>query len=103
VDIHLPAELRVRQAFEQWQVYRVVNKPGDADFVFLVLLHDSAAEGLALAPDVFSQHRTTLDVEALRAAAFARSTVGPLKIHTLARIADRLVQTFHEERPALPR
>ena len=101
VDSHLPAELRVRTDFDIRQVFKLVNKPSEASFVFLVLLHDSAAEGLALAPDVFSQHGT-LDVEALRAAAYARSTVGPLKIHTLGRISDRLVQTFHEAQGVTP-
>jgi hypothetical protein len=97
VDTDLPAELRVRKEFEKRHVYKLVNKPSEADFVFLVLLHDSAVEGLALAPEVFSQYVRTLDVEGLRAAAYARSTVGPLKIHTLGRMSDRLVQTFHDE------
>lgn len=100
VDSHLPAELRVREEFEKWQVYKLVNKPSEADFIFLVLLHDSAAEGLVLAPAVFSQLGSKLDIEALRAAAFARSTAGPLKIHTLGRISERLVQAFHEEQPS---
>lgn len=94
---HLPAEQLVRREFEKRQVYTLANKASQADFVFLVLIHDSAAEGLALAPEVYSQYRNKLDVEALREAAYARSTIGPLKIHTLGRISDRLVQQFHEE------
>lgn len=37
-----------------------------------------------------------LNIEALREAAHARATVGPLKIHNLGRLSDTLVQAFHE-------
>ncbi len=79
-----------------------MNKASGADFVFLVLIHDNAAEGLALAPDVFKETQNKLHIEALREAAYARATVGPLKIHNLGRISEHLVRQFHEEggRPA---
>lgn len=97
VDSHLPAELQVRKDFEKRKVYTLVNKASGADFVFLVLIHDNAAEGLALAPDVFKEYQNKINIEALREAAYARVTVGPLKIHNLGRISDHLVRQFHEE------
>ena len=97
VDSHLPAELRVRKDFEKRKVYTLVNKASGADFVFVVLIHDDAAEGLALAPDVFREQQNKLNIEALREAAYARATVGPLKIHNLGRLSERLVRQFHED------
>ena len=97
VDSHLPAELRVRKDFEKQKVYKLVNKASGADFVFLVLIHDDAAEGLALAPEVFKEHQNKLNIEALREAAYARATVGPMKIHNLGRLSDHLVRRFHED------
>lgn len=104
VDSHLPAELQVRKDFGKRKVYKLVNKASDADFVFLVIIHDSAAEGLALPPAVFAEHQKYLNVAALREGAYARSTIGPLKIHNLSRISDQLVKKFHTEqaRPARP-
>lgn len=104
IDGHLPAELRIRKDFEEQRVYRLVNKASEADFVFLVLIDDSAAEGLAVAPAVFAEHKQDVgrNIETLREAAYARSTIGPLKLHNLGRLSDRLVKAFHEEegRPA---
>ena len=97
VDSHLPAELRVRKGFEKRKVYRLVNKASGADFVFLVLIHDNAAEGLALAPEVFKEYQNKLNIEALREAAYARATIGPLKIHNLGRLSEHLAKKFHEE------
>lgn len=96
VDNHLPAELRVRKDFTKRNVYKLAGRARDADFVFLVLIHDNAAEGLALPPAVFVQYQNGLNIEALREAAFARATVGPLKIHNLGRLSDKLVQAFHD-------
>lgn len=96
VDNHLPAELRVRKEFTKRNVYKLAGRARDADFVFLVLIHDNAAEGLALPPAVFVQYQNSLNIEALREAAYARATVGPLKIHNLGRLSDKLVQAFHE-------
>lgn len=97
VDAHLPAEQRVRKEFEKRQVYKVVEKASEADFVFLVVIHDSAAEGLALAPEKYTQYPNKFGIEALRETAYARSAVGPFKIHTLGKISDRLVEAFHEK------
>lgn len=97
VDAHLPAEQRVRKEFEKRRDYKVVEKASEADFVFLVVIHDSAAEGLALPPEKYAQYPSKLGIEALREAAYARSAVGPFKIHTLGKISDRLVEAFHEK------
>lgn len=97
VDRHLPAEQRVRKEFEKRRVYKVVEKASEADFVFLVIIHDSAAEGLALPPEKYRQYPDKIGIEALREAAYARSAVGPLKIHTQGKISDRLVKAFHEK------
>ena len=97
IDNHLPAEFRIRKDFEKRGVYRLVDKASEADFVFLVLIDDSAAEGLALAPRAFADHQSPLDMAVLREAAYARLIIGPLKIHNLGRISDRLVNRFHDE------
>jgi len=97
VDTHLPAEQRVRKEFEKRRAYKVVEKASEADFVFLIVIHDSAAEGLALAPEKYKQYPDKIGIEALREAAYARSAVGPFKIHTLGKISDRLVEAFHEK------
>lgn len=96
VDNHLPAELRVRKEFTKRNVYKLAGRARDADFVFLVLIHDNAAEGLALPPGVFVQYQSSLNIEVLREAAYARATVGPLKLHNLGRLSDKLVQAFHD-------
>lgn len=96
IDRHLPAELRIGQEFGKARRYALVNKVSDADFVFLVLIHDSAAEGLAVAPAVFTRSQGNIEIDALREAAYARVTVGPLKVHTLGRLSDRLVAEFHD-------
>lgn len=97
VDNHLPAEFRIRKDFEKRQVYKLANKASAADFVFLVLIDDSAAEGLAVSPDTFAKYQSPLNMQALREAAYTRSIVGPLKIHNLGRISDHLVRQFHEQ------
>lgn len=97
VDLHLPAEQRVRKEFEKRRVYKVAEKASEADFVFLVVIHDSAAEGLALPPGKFNQFPDRSGIEALREAAYARSAVGPFKIHTLGKLSDRLVEEFHKK------
>lgn len=95
IDGHLPAELRVRKDFERRNIYRLVDKADRSDFVMLVLIDDSAAEALALPPSVFAQYRNNPDMEALRAASYARWTAGPLLLHSLARLSDRLVTSIH--------
>ena len=96
IDNHLPAEFRIRKDFEKRQIYRLVNKASDADFVFVVLIDDSAAEGLAMASRVFADYQNPLNMAALREAAYARSIIGPLKIHNLGRLSEHLVRRFHE-------
>lgn len=96
VDRHLPAEQRVRKEFEKRRVYKVVEKASAADFVLLVIIHDSAAEGLALPPEKYQQYPDKIGIEALREAAYARSAVGPFKIHTPGKLSDRLAKKFHE-------
>lgn len=97
VESHLPAELQIRKDFAKFNRYTLVDKASDADIVFLVVVDDSAAEGLAVLPStpLFTQYRNVLDFEALRAAAYGRWTVGPLKIHSLGRLSSRLVDAFH--------
>ena len=96
VDRHLPAELRIRQDFEKARRYTLVNKVSEADFVFLVLIHESAAEGVAVPPRVFTRYQSNIDIDALREDGYARAIVGPLKVHTLSRLSQRLVRAFHD-------
>ena len=96
IDRHLPAEFRIGQDFGKEHRYAIVNKVSEADFVFLVLIHESAAEGLALPPSVFTRYQSNIDIDALREAAYARAIVGPLKVHTLGRMSERLVRAFHD-------
>jgi hypothetical protein len=95
IDRHLPAEFRIGQEFGKAHRYILVNKVSEADFVFLALIHESAAEGLAVAPDVFTRYQSNIDIDGLREAAYERVTVGPLKVHTLGRLSERLVDQFH--------
>ena len=102
-DNHLPPESRIRQDFEARGVYKLVNKASEADFVFLVLIDESAAEGLALAPQAFADHQNPLDMAALREAAHTRSIIGPLKLYNLGRVSARLVKRFHDEEGRPPK
>lgn len=95
VDRHLPAEFRIGQEFWKAHRYILVNKVSEADFVFLALIHESAAEGLAMAPGVFTRYQSNIDIDGLREAAYERVTVGPLNVHTLGRLSERLVDQFH--------
>jgi len=97
-DFQLDAEREVREAFEQWRFFRVADKPRDADFVFLVNLHGSAMEGLAIPFDAYERHfKEKFDLDALRDASFGRAAAGPLKLPTLGRLSDRLVKDFREK------
>ena len=97
-DFQLDAEKEVREAFEKWRFFRVADKPRDADFVFLVNLHGSAMEGLAIPFTAYDRHfKEKFDLDALRDAAFGRAVAGPLKIPTLGRLSDRLVKDFREK------
>lgn len=94
----LDIEKQVKKEIQAQKVFKVVDKPSEAEFVFLVHVDASTAEGLALLPETFRQYKDrSIDLDALREAAYGRYTVGPLLIRTLGKISDRLVKKFHEE------
>ena len=94
----LDAERKIRKRIEEWQFFKVAEKPSDADFIFLVNLDESSIEGLAIPLDAYRRHfKEQFDLDALRDAAFGRYLIGPLKLPTLSRLSDRLVQQFREK------
>lgn len=94
-DYQLDAEQKVREKMEEWKFFRVADKPSEADFVFLVSIHGSAMEGLAIPFDAYGRHfKEKFDIDALREAAYGRCIAGPLKLPTLGRLSDRLVKEF---------
>ena len=96
-DYDLDAERKVRKEIEEWRFFRVVDKPSEADFVFLVNLEDSSVEGLALPAYAYRQHfKDKFDLDELRDAAYGRYVAGPLNLPTLSRLTDRLVKHFRE-------
>jgi hypothetical protein len=98
LDYDLDAERKVRKRIEEWQFFRVADKPSEADFIFLVNLDESSIEGLALPFEAYRQHfKEKFDLDALREAAYGRYIIGPLKLPTLSRLADRLVEQFREK------
>jgi hypothetical protein len=100
-DYQLDAEKKVREKIEEWRFFRVADKPSEADFVFLVSLHGSAMEGLAIPFDAYNRHfKEKFDLDALRESAHGRYLAGPLKLATLSRLSDRLVKQFRERLPA---
>ena len=100
-DFQLDAEEKVREEVEKWRFFRVADKPSDADFVFLVNIHGSVMEGLALPAAAYERHfKEKFDLDALRDAAYGRSIAGPLKLPTLGRLSDRLVKDLREKLPA---
>jgi len=102
-DYQLDAETKVREEFEKWRFFRVADKPSEADFVYLVSIHGSAMEGLAIPFAAYERHfKEKFDLDALRDAAFGRSVAGPLKLPTLGRLSDRLVKDFREKMGAGP-
>lgn len=97
LDDDLDAERKVRKEIEKWQFFRVVDKPSEADFVFLVNLDDSSIEGLALPFEAYRRHfKDKFDLDALRDAAHGRYVAGPLNLPSLSRLSDRLVKRFRE-------
>jgi len=63
-------------------------------------VHDNAAEGLAVAPEKYTQTKADLfkgDLDPLRDAAYGRYLVGPFKLPMLGRISAQLVEKFHDE------
>ena len=96
-DYDLDAERKVRKEVEEWRFFRVVDKPSDADFIFLVHLDDSSIEGLALPFGAYRQHfKDKFDIDELRDAAHGRYVAGPLNLPTISRLTDRLVKSFRE-------
>ena len=98
INNDLDAERKVRKRIEEWKFFKVSEKPSEADFIFLVNLDESSIEGLAIPLDAYRQHfKERFDLDALRDAAYGRYLVGPLKLPTLSRLTDRLVQQFKEK------
>jgi hypothetical protein len=98
-NVHeLDVERKVRKEIEEWGFFRVVDKPGDADFIFLAYRENSSMEGLALPSAAYRQHfKEQFDLDALRDAAYGRYVAGPLNIPTVSRLSDRLVKQFREK------
>jgi hypothetical protein len=98
INYDLDAERKIRKRIEEWQFFKVAEKPSQADFIFLVNLDESSIEGLAIPVEAYRQHfKEKFDLDALRDAAFGRYLIGPLKLPTLSRLSDRLVKQFREK------
>jgi len=98
INYDLDAERKVRKRIDEWRFFKVAEKPSDADFVFLVRLDGSSMEGLAIPFEAYSRYfKDKFDLDALRDAAVGRYLIGPLKLPTLSRLSDRLVQQFREK------
>ena len=98
INNDLDAERKVRKRIDEWHYFKVAEKLSDADFVFLVSLDESSIEGLAIPVEAYRRHfKDQFDLDALREAAFGRYLIGPLKLPTLSRLSDRLVQQFREK------
>lgn len=98
INNDLDAERKIRKRIEEWHFFKVAEKLSDADFIFLVNLDESSIEGLAIPVEAYRRHfKDQFDLDALRDAAFGRYLIGPLKLPTLSRLSDRLVQQFREK------
>ena len=98
INNDLDAERKVRKRIEEWNFFKVAEKPSEADFIFLVNLDENSIEGLAIPVEAYRRHfKDKFDLDALRDAAYGRFLVGPLKLPTLTRLTDRLVQQFREK------
>lgn len=98
INYDLDAERKVRKRIEEWRYFKVAEKPSQADFIFLVNLDENSIEGLLLPYEAYRQHfKEKFDLDALREAAFGRYLIGPLKLPTLSRLSDRLVQQLREK------
>ena len=98
INYDLDAERKIRKRIEEWPYFKVSEKLDDADFIFLVRLDGSSMEALAIPFEAYRRHfKEKFDLDALRNAAFGRYLVGPLKLPTLSRLSDRLVQQFREK------
>jgi len=95
INYDLDAERKIRKRIEEWRHFKVAERVSDADFVFLVRLDGSSMEGLAVPVDAYRRYfKEHFDLDALRNASFGRYLIGPLKLPTLSRLSDRLVQQF---------
>ena len=98
INIDLDAERKIRKRIEEWQYFKIAEKLSQADFIFLINLDESSMEGLAIPVDAYQRYfKDKFDLDALREAAFGRYLIGPLKLPTLSRLSDRLVQQFREK------
>ena len=98
INRDLDAERKVRKRIEEWQFFKVAEKPSEADFIFLVNLDESSIEGLAIPYEAYRRHfKERFDLDALRDAALGRYLIGPLKLPTITRLSDRLVKQFREK------
>ena len=98
INYDLDAERKVRKRIEEWHYFKVAEKLSQADFIFLVNLDESSIEGLAIPYEAYRRHfKEKFDLDALREAAMGRYLIGPLKLPTLSRLSDRLVQQFREK------
>jgi len=98
INYDLDAERKVRKRIEEWQFFKVAEKPSQADFIFLVSLDESSIEGLVIPFEAYRLHfKEKFDLDALREAALGRYLIGPLKLPTLSRLSDRLVKQFREK------
>lgn len=98
INYDLDAERKVRKRIEEWQFFKIAEKPSDADFIFLVNLDESSIEALAIPFEAYRRHfKERFDLDDLREAAFGRYLIGPLKLPTLSRLSDRLVKQFREK------
>lgn len=98
INYDLDAERKIRKRIEEWRYFKVAEKVSDADFIFLVRLDGSSMEGLAIPFEAYRRYfKGQFDLDSLRNAAFGRYLIGPLKLPTLSRLSDRLVQQFREK------
>jgi hypothetical protein len=98
INLDLDAERKIRKRIEMWNYFKVAEKLSDADFVFLVNLDESSMEGLAIPLEAYQKNfKEKFELDALREAAFGRYLIGPLKLPTVTRLSDRLVQQFQEK------
>jgi hypothetical protein len=96
----LAAEQLVRKEFERSRVFKPVDKASEADYVFVVYIHDQTAEGIAVSPEKYAQSKPDLfkgDLDPLRESAYARYLVGPFKLPILSRMTTELVKKFQDE------
>jgi len=100
INLDLDGERKVRKRIEQWTYFKVAEKLSQADFIFLVHLDQGSIEGLAIPLEAYNKHfKEKFDLDELREAAFGRYLIGPLKLATISRLADRLVKQMQQRLP----